>query len=139
MSPGGIVLFEHEIMAGFFEKDFDQMRALPVVINDQDTSLFFHQRPGDRIDLRLIEPIDVRLRWILSDDVRSVDVKSARALDHLDHTRYFRVDSVSHRPERNSMSVDFLSRNCQVHYRRSVVHSACFGALARCKESSEHV
>src|SRR5437899_3107766 len=78
-------------------------------------SLFFHQRPGDRIDLRLIEPIDVRLRWILSDDVRSVDVKSARAFDHLDHTRYFRVDSVSHRPERNSLSVDFLSGNWQVH------------------------
>jgi len=61
------------------------MRAFPVVINGQDASLFFDQRPGDRIDLRLIEPINVRLRWILSDDVRGVDVKSVRPFDHLNY------------------------------------------------------
>jgi hypothetical protein len=71
-------------VAGFFEKDFDQMRAIPVVVNHQDASLVFHQRPCDRIDLRLIEPVNVRLRWILSDDVRSVNAKSVRPFDHLD-------------------------------------------------------
>jgi len=85
MSLGGGVLFEHEIVASFFEKDFDQMRAFPVVIDDQNASLFFDERPGDRIDLRLIEPINVRLRWILTNDLRSVDVKSVRAFDHLDY------------------------------------------------------
>src|SRR5437762_8138964 len=60
-------------------------RANGFNVNDQDASLFFDQRPGDRIDLRLIEPINVRLRWILSDDVRGVDVKSVRPFDHLNY------------------------------------------------------
>ena len=69
MSLIWIVLLEHDIIAGLFEKDFDQMRAVRVVVNDQDASFFLGQRPGDRIDFRLIEPIYVRLRWVLTSDV----------------------------------------------------------------------
>lgn len=45
MSFEGVVLFQHEVVAGLFEKDFDQVRAVPVVINNQDASLFFQRRP----------------------------------------------------------------------------------------------
>ena len=140
MSLAGVVLLEHQIVAGFFEKDFDQMRAFPIVINDQDAPFFFHQRPGDGIDLRLIEPINMRLRWILSGDVRGVDAKSVGAFDHLAYAGYLRVYSISHRSERDGLSVDFLRGNGQVHCRRLVAHSACVNlVLSRCKESSEHI
>src|SRR5437867_3897671 len=59
-----VVLFEHEIGAGLFEKYFDQVGAFPVVINNQDTSLFFDHGPDDSIDLRLIESINATQRWI---------------------------------------------------------------------------
>ena len=45
MSLGGVVLFEHKIAADLFEKDFDHMGAVPVVINNQDASLFSDRRP----------------------------------------------------------------------------------------------
>jgi len=41
MSLGGVVFFEDEIAAGPFEKDFHQVCAIAVVINNQDASLFF--------------------------------------------------------------------------------------------------
>jgi len=40
MSLGGVVLFEYEIAASLFEKDFDHVGAFAVVINNQDTPLF---------------------------------------------------------------------------------------------------
>ena len=40
MSVDRVVLFKHEILTCFFEKDFDHVSAIPVIINDQDTSLF---------------------------------------------------------------------------------------------------
>ena len=134
MGRGRVVFFEHDIAAGFFEKDFDKMRAVRVVINDQDASLLFGQRSGDGVDLRLIEPINLRPRRILTDDVRSIDVKSVCPFDHLDYAGYFRVYPVSHRPEPHCMSVDLFSRNWQLQYRRSVAHNSCanlaFVALA---------
>src|SRR5205085_11608565 len=88
----------------------------------------------DGVDLRLIEPINLRPRRILTDDVRSIDVKSVCPFDHLDYAGYFRVYPVSHRPERHCMSVDLFSRNWQLQYRRSVAHNSCanlaFVALA---------
>ena len=40
IGPRSIVLFEHEIAAGSFEKDFYQMSALPVIIDNQNASFF---------------------------------------------------------------------------------------------------
>ena len=40
MSPSGVILFQDNIVADLFEKDFDQMARVPVVINNQDASLF---------------------------------------------------------------------------------------------------
>src|SRR5262245_33806527 len=45
MSLGSVVLFEYKVAAGFFEQDFEQVSTVPVVINNQDASLFFHRRP----------------------------------------------------------------------------------------------
>src|SRR5205807_10532143 len=45
MSLGGVVLFEHKIAADLLEKDSDHMGALPVVLNNQDTSPFSDRRP----------------------------------------------------------------------------------------------
>src|SRR5262245_26293513 len=45
MSLGSVVLFEYKVAAGFFEQDFEQVSTVPVVINNQDASLFFHLRP----------------------------------------------------------------------------------------------
>ena len=45
MSLGSVVLFEYKVAAGFFEQDFEQVRDRPVVISNQDASLFFHRRP----------------------------------------------------------------------------------------------
>src|SRR5215831_2294744 len=45
MSLGRVVLFEYKVAAGFFEQDFEQVSTVPVVINNQDASLFFHCRP----------------------------------------------------------------------------------------------
>ena len=36
MSAGGVVFFAHQIAACLFEKDLDQVSAVPVVINDQE-------------------------------------------------------------------------------------------------------
>ena len=47
MSLGSVVLFEHEIAPRPFEKDFDHVCAVAVVINNQDASLFFHSRLGN--------------------------------------------------------------------------------------------
>ena len=44
MSLGSVVLFPDKIASDVFEKDFDQMGAVPVVINNQDASLFFDRR-----------------------------------------------------------------------------------------------
>src|SRR6266403_5331643 len=123
MSLSGIVLFAHEIGAGLFEKDFDQAGDFPVVINDQDASLFFDRRLGDYIDLRLIEPINTRQRWILTNDVRGIHIESVRVFDDLHYTRYFQIYSVPHRPERHSLSVDLLRGGWQLNRRRSVVHT----------------
>src|SRR5947207_3722355 len=41
----GVVLFEYTVPADLLEKDFDQVGTVPLVINNQDTSLFFHRRP----------------------------------------------------------------------------------------------
>src|SRR6266478_6463876 len=123
MGLSRIVLFAHEIAAGPFEKYFDQAGAFAVVINNQDASLFFDRRPGDCIDLRLIEPINATPRWILTDDVRSVDVESVRGLDDLHYTRYFQIYSVSHRPECDSLSVDLFRRHWQLKRRRPVCHT----------------
>src|SRR5438477_12055223 len=103
-----MVLFEHEIAAGLFEKYFDQPGAFPVVINDQDASLFFDRRPGDCIDLRLIEPINTRQGWILTSNVRSIHIESVRVFDDLHYTGYFRIYAVPHRPERHRLYVDLL-------------------------------
>ena len=45
MSPGGVVLFQDNIAAVLFEKNFNQAARVPVVINNQDASLFFQHRP----------------------------------------------------------------------------------------------
>ena len=45
MSFDSVVLFEYDVAAFFFEKDFEQVCTVPVVINNQDASLFFHRRP----------------------------------------------------------------------------------------------
>src|SRR5712692_7352337 len=124
MSLSSIVLFEHEITAGLFEKYFDQAGAFRVVINNQDASLFFDRRRlGDCIDLRLIEPINATQRWILTNDVRSIHIESVRAFDDLHCTRYFQIYSVPHRPERHSLSVDLLRGHWQLNRRRSVSHT----------------
>src|SRR5207249_9548321 len=118
-----VVLFEYEIGAGLFEKYFDQVGAFPVVINNQDTSLFFGRRPGNSIDLRLIEPINARQRWILTNDVRSIHIESVRVFDDLHYTRYFQIYSVPHGLERHSLSVDLLRGDWQLNRRRSVSHT----------------
>src|SRR5205807_7149479 len=118
-----MVLFEHEIAAGLFEKYFDQAGAFPVVINNQDASLFFDRRLRDCIDLSLIEPINARPRWILTSDVRSIHTESVRGFDNLHYTRYFQIYSVSHRPECDSLAVDLLRRHWQLNRRRSVAHA----------------
>src|SRR5467141_2022483 len=118
-----VVLFEYEIGAGLFEKYFDQVGAFPVVIDNQDASLFFDRRPGDSIDLRLIEPINMRQRWILTNDVRGIHIESVRVFDDLHYTGYFQIYSVSHRPERHSLSVDLLRGHWQLNRRRSVSHT----------------
>ena len=81
-----VILFEHDIVAGLFEKDFEQVRAIWIIVNNKNTAPFFDQGPGDRIDLGLIEPIHVRTRRILADDVRGINAKSVRFFDDLDHT-----------------------------------------------------
>src|SRR5438094_2476953 len=123
MSLSSVVLFGHEIVAGPLEKDFDDVGAVRVVINNQDASLFFSRRSGDCIDLRLIEPINATQRWILTNDVRSIHVESVRLFDDLHYTRYFRIYSVPHRPERHSLSVNLLSRHWQLNRRRPVSHT----------------
>src|SRR5437899_5729578 len=123
MSPGSIVLLAHEIAAGPFEKYFDQAGAFAVVINNQDASLFSDRRPGDCIDLRLIEPINATQRWILTNDVRSIHTESVRVFDDLDYTRYFQIYSVPHRPEHHSLSIDLLRGHWQLNRRRSVSHT----------------
>jgi len=40
VSPGRVVLFKHEILTCFFEKDSNQVSGVRVVINDQDPPLF---------------------------------------------------------------------------------------------------
>src|SRR5207244_11906457 len=123
VGPCRVVLFEYEIVAGLFEKYFDQVGAFPVVINNQDTSLFFGRRPGHCIDLRLIEPINATQRWILTNDVRSIHIESVRVFDDLHYTRYFQIYSVPHRPECHSLSVDLLRGHWQLNRRRSVSHT----------------
>src|SRR6266511_4970111 len=122
MSFCSIVLFEHEIGAGLLEKHFDQASAFPVVINNQESPLFFARGPRDCIDLRLIEPIYARQRWILTNDVRSIHIESVCVFDDLHYTRYFRIYSVPHRPEHHSMSLDLLRGHWQLNGRRSVSH-----------------
>src|SRR5436190_21651733 len=117
-----VVLFDYEIGAGLFEKYFDHVGAFPVVINNQDTSLFFGRRPGNSIDLRLIEPINARQRWILTNDVRRIHIESVRVFDDLHYTRYFQIYSVSHRPECHRLSVDLLREDRQLNRRRSISH-----------------
>src|SRR5713101_6980909 len=123
MSLSSMVFFEHEKGASLFEKYFDQASAFPVVINNQNASLFFNRRRGDCIDLRLIEPINARQRWILTNDVRSIHIESVRVFDDLHYTRYFRIYSVPHRPERHSLPLDLFSRHWQLNRRRSVSHT----------------
>src|SRR5206468_2975803 len=123
MSLSSIVLFEHEIAACLFEKYFDQAGNFPIVINNQDASLFFDRRLENCIDLRLIEPINATQRWILTNDVRSIHIESVRAVDHLHYTRYFQIYSVPHRPERHSLSVDLFREHWQLNRRRSVSHA----------------
>ena len=41
MGRGRVVFFEHDIAAGLFEKDFDKVRTVRVIINNQDASLLF--------------------------------------------------------------------------------------------------
>jgi hypothetical protein len=45
MGFGGVVFFEYTVSADLLEKDFDQVGAVPLVINNQNASLFFHRRP----------------------------------------------------------------------------------------------
>src|SRR5438477_5905463 len=118
-----VVLFQYQIAACPLEKDFDQAGDFPVVINDQDASLFFDRRLGDYIDLRLIEPINMRQRWILTNDVRGIHIESVRVFDDLHYTRYFQIYSVPHRPEHHSLSVDLLREHWQLNRRRSVSHT----------------
>ncbi len=40
MSLGSVVFFEHQIVAGPFEKNFHQVSGVPVVIDNQDAPLF---------------------------------------------------------------------------------------------------
>jgi hypothetical protein len=40
MSPAGLVLFQYQIAPCFFEKHFNQVSRVAVVINNQDASLF---------------------------------------------------------------------------------------------------
>src|SRR6266542_4416983 len=122
MSLCSIVLFEHEIGASLFEKHFDKVGAFPVVINNQDTSLFFARGPRDCIDLRLIEPIYARQRWILTNDVGSIHIESVCVFDDLHYTRYFRIYSVPHRPESDSMSLDLFKGHWQLNRWRPVSH-----------------
>src|SRR5438046_8176032 len=122
MSLGSIVLFVHDIAACLFEKNFDQAGAFRVVINNQDASLFFDRRLSDCIDLRLIEPINARQWWILTNDVRSIHIESVRVFDDLHYTRYFQIYSVPHRPERHSLPLDLFSRHWQLNRRRPVSH-----------------
>src|SRR5262249_58091858 len=42
---GSVVFFLNKIAADLFKQDLDQMRAVPVVINNQDASLFVQHRP----------------------------------------------------------------------------------------------
>src|SRR5207248_3075157 len=90
--------------------------------NNQDASLFFDHQLGDCIDLRLIEPINARQRRILTNDVRSIHIESVRVFDDLDYTRYFRIYSGPHRPERHSLSVDLFRGHWQLNRWRSVSH-----------------
>jgi hypothetical protein len=41
MGLGGVVLFAHKIATDLFEKNFDHMGAVLVVINNQDAALLF--------------------------------------------------------------------------------------------------
>src|SRR6266704_173821 len=123
MSLSSVVLFKHEIAAGPFEKDFDDVGAFPVVINNQNASLFSELRPDDCIDLRLIKPINATQRRILTRDVRSIHIESVRVFDDLHYTRYFQIYSVPHRPERHSLSVDLLRGHWQLNRWRSVSHT----------------
>ena len=45
MRLGGVVLLQYTVPADLLEKDFDQVGTVPLVINNQDASLFFHRRP----------------------------------------------------------------------------------------------
>ena len=45
MCFSSVVLFHHKIAACLFKKDFDHVGAVPVVINNQDASLFMGCRP----------------------------------------------------------------------------------------------
>src|SRR4029077_21075580 len=45
MRFSGVALLQHEIAASLFEKDLGQVGAVPVVINNQDASLFSDRRP----------------------------------------------------------------------------------------------
>src|SRR5437870_9999757 len=47
ISRDRVVLFEHQIMAGPFQKHFHQMSGVSVVIDNQDAPLFFHSRTAD--------------------------------------------------------------------------------------------
>src|SRR5438552_15667800 len=118
-----VVLFQYQIAACPLEKDFDQAGDFPVVINDQDASLFFDRRPGDCIDLRLIEPINTRQGWILTSNVRNIHIESVRVFDDLHYSGYFRTYAVPHRPERHRLSVDLLRGHWQLNHRRSVGHT----------------
>src|SRR5260370_17330729 len=42
---GSVVFSQHKIATYLFEKDFDQVSAIPAVINNQDAPFFFHRRP----------------------------------------------------------------------------------------------
>jgi hypothetical protein len=57
LSLGSVVLFEYNLAAGFFEQGFKYVSTVPVVINNQDASLFFHRRPPIK---RFRAPVSVR-------------------------------------------------------------------------------
>ena len=57
MSFDSVVLFVYDVAACFFEKNFEQVSTVPVVINNKDASLFFHCRP--LIEFRIPVPV----RW----------------------------------------------------------------------------
>jgi hypothetical protein len=46
ISLGGIVFFEYEIRAGSFQKDFYKVRAVRVIIDDQNPSFSFGAEPA---------------------------------------------------------------------------------------------